>query len=280
MTDRFEFTLGSVEATIVGRAVRADVRRFPLRIRNSTVDPVRFAKLALRVDQELTRRGLAAAGRLHPSVRTALALFGEHQVSVSVSGRDERGEDIALLAMSDGSQALRVVQSPKEDTLRFCLFSDEDLDFEVSAFLPRVPAAPKGELTVEHRAAPTMSAMAARRRAEEDAEAEETDAFGNLDVIGTLDAEPARRPGRRGDAEQLGEIMAGQRLGGGFLAATGLRRNGERRSAPPLGWVDTERGRYLVRTSTEPNGSTVATFTAAGPAELQEAVQHLISSVY
>lgn len=280
MTDRFEFTLGSIEASIVGRAVNADVRRFPLRIRNSTVDPVRFAKLAVRVDEELTRRGLATAGRLHPSVRTALSLFTEHQVSVSVTGRNERGEDLAMLAMSDGRQALRVVQPPKADTLRFCLFSDEDMDYEVAAFLPRMPAAPKGTLTVEHRPAPTMSAMAARRRAEEQAEEEETDAFGNLDVIGTLEAEPVRRSGRRSDAEQLGEIMAGQRLGVGFMAATGLRRNGERRSAPPLGWVDTERGRYLVRTTTAPDGATVATYQPAGAAELQDAVQRVISSVY
>jgi hypothetical protein len=280
MTDRFEFTLGSIEASVVGRAMGADVRRFPLRIRNSPIDPVRFAKLAVRVDEELTRRGLSSAGRLHPSVRTALALFTEHQVSVSVSGRNSRGEDMAMVAMSDGRQAVRVVQPPKEDALRFCLFSDEDLDYEISAFLPRVAGAPNGVLTVEHRAAPAMSAMARRRRAEEEAEAEETDAFGNLDVIGSLDAAPARPAGRASDAERLGEIMAGQRLGVGFLTATGLRRNGERRSSSPLGWLDTEKGRYLVRTTTGKDGATVAVYEPAGAAELQKAVQSLISSVY
>jgi hypothetical protein len=280
MTDRFEFTLGSIEATIVGRAVKADVRRFPLRLRNTTVDPGRFVELALRVDEELTRRGLASGGRLHPLVRNAFTLFVRHQVAVSVTGRNERGEDLAMLAMSDGRQALRVVQPPKVDTLRFTLFSDEELDYEISAFLPRMPAAPKGTLTVEHRTAPVMSAMAARRRAQEEAEEEETDAFGNLDVIGTLDAEPVRQAGRRGDAERLGEIMAGQRRGVGFMAATGLRRNGERRSAPPLGWVDTEQGRYLVRTTASADGATVATYQPAGSVELQDAVQRVISSVY
>lgn len=276
MTDRFEFTLGSIEATIVGRAVNADVRRFPLRVRNTTVDPGRFVEVALRVDAELTRRGLASGGRLHSLVRTAFTLFARHQVSVSVTGRNEHGDDLAMLAMSDGRQALRVVQPPKVDTLHFTLFSDEELDYEISAFLPRMPAAPKGTLTVEHRTAPAMSAMTARRRAEE----EETDAFGNLDVIGTLEAEPVRQAGRRGDAERLGEIMAGQRRGVGFMAATGLRRNGERRSAPPLGWVDTEQGRYLVRTATAADGATVATYQPAGSVELQDAVQRVISSVY
>jgi hypothetical protein len=34
---------------MVGRAVNADVRRFPLRIRTTTVDPVRYTKLAILV---------------------------------------------------------------------------------------------------------------------------------------------------------------------------------------------------------------------------------------
>jgi EspG family len=280
MADEFTFTMGSIEASVVARSMSADIDRLPLRIRNSTMDPVRFVKLAVRVDEELTRRGLSTAGRLHPPVRIALELFSRHQVSVAVTGQNERGDDLAMLALSDGSQAVRVVQPPKQDTLRFTLFSDEEMDYQIAAFLPRMSAAPKGTLTVEHRPKVAMSAMAARRRAERELEEEETDAFGNLDVIGTLDDEPAGPPARVDDAEKLGEILAGKRLGGGFMAATGRRRNGEHRSAPPLGWIDTEKGRYLVRTTIEPDGRTVAAYQPAGAAELQEAVQQVISSVY
>jgi EspG family len=280
MADRFEFTLDSVEAAVVGRAVHAEVRRFPLRIRNSTIDPVRFARLAVLVYDELERRGLSVGGTLHPSVRTALELFTEHQVSVSVTGRDERANDIAMLAISDGARAVAVTQAPGADDLRFSLFADEDLVTRIAGFLPSAPAAPTGTLTVEHRPAPTLSAMAARRLAQEEAEAQETDAFGNLDVVASIG--PKKRSPQRGrsDAERLGELLAGRRLGGGFLAVTGLRRSGERRTAPPLGWVDTEQGRFLVETSTGANGATVATYQPAGAPELYGAVKRVISSVY
>lgn len=65
MADRFDFMLDSVQAAVVGRAVNADVRRFLLRIRNSTVDPVRYTKLAILVRDDLER-----AGCPHPSAAT------------------------------------------------------------------------------------------------------------------------------------------------------------------------------------------------------------------
>lgn len=275
MADRFEFTLGSVEAAMVGRAMNVDVRRFPLRIRNTTVDPVRYTKLAILVRDELERRGLSSADTLHPSVRTAMELFTAHQVSVSVTGWNAKQEDLAMVAMSDGAQALAVTQAPKSDSLRFSLFADEDLVSTIAGFLPGTKATPQRTFTVEHRPAPAMSAMAELRRAE----AEETDAFRNVDVVGQL-AEPNRRPQPRNDTERLAEIMSGERLGSGFLAATGRRRTGEHRSAPPVGWLDTGEGRYLVETTTAANGATVATYRPAGAAELATTVRHVISSVY
>lgn len=277
MADRFEFSLASVEAAVVGRAVNADVRRFPLRIRNTTVDPVRFAKLAVLVRDELERRGLCSGGRLHPLVHTALELFTKHQVSMSVTGRDAGEEDLAMVAMSDGAQAVTATQAAASDTLRFSLFSDDELVSRIAGFLPEVPAAPRGTFTVTHRPVPAMSAMAARRLAE----AAETDAFGNLVVVGMLETEPGRTPVvRRSEAERLGEIMSGARRGGGFLAVSGLRRTGERRSVPPVGWVDTGLGRYLVETTTEDHGVTVATYRPAGASELADTVTHIISEVY
>lgn len=281
MADRFEFTLESVEAVVIGRAVSADVRRFPLRIRNPPIDPVRYTKLAVLVCEELERRGLCSADTLCPSVRTALELFAVHQVSVSVTGRNAEEEDLAMVAMSDGARAVTVTQAPGSDTLRFSLFSDDELVPTVAGFLPEVPAAPLGTFTVEHRPAPSVSAMTARRRAEAEADDEETDAFGNLDVVGELESEPDRRPrAPRSDAERLGEIMAGERLGCGFLAASGQRRSGERCSVPPVGWVDTGLGRYLVQTASAAHGTTVVTYRPAGASELQAAVRQIISSVY
>lgn len=280
MAERFEFTLDSVEAVMIGGAVGGDVRRFPLRIRNTTTDPVRFAKLAVRVRDELERRGLSSGDELHPSVRTAMALFTEHQVSVSVTGRDAEEKDLAMVAMSDGAQAVTVTQAPRSDTLRLTLFSDEELVSAIARFLPAAPAAPRGTFAVEHHPRPTVSAMAARRRAQAAADAEDDDAFGNLDVVGTLESGPARPAPRRSDAERLGDIMSGERLGVGFLTAAGRRRSGERRSVPPVGWVDTAVGRYLVETTTDDYGSTYATYRPAGGPEVEQAVKQLISRVY
>jgi hypothetical protein len=65
-----------------------------------------------------------------------------------------------------------------------------------------------------------------------------------------------------------------------FLAASGLWRTGQRRCAPPVGWVDTGLGRYLVEVTTEAHGTTVVTYRPAGASELQDAVRQIISSVY
>ncbi|WP_275897110.1 MULTISPECIES: hypothetical protein [Amycolatopsis] len=62
MVFRFGFTLGSVEAVVAGRALGVDVRVFPLRISHTTVDPLRFARLAIRVHDDLEGRGLSTRG--------------------------------------------------------------------------------------------------------------------------------------------------------------------------------------------------------------------------
>lgn len=278
MADRFDFTLGSVEASVVGRALGVDVRRFPLRIRNTTIDLDRFAKLAMLVAEQLESRGLSTSGTLHPSVRTALTLFSGNQVTISITGLDDTGEDIAMLAMTDGAQALRVTQPAGEDSIHFSLFADEDLVEQLSGALPMAPAARTRTLCVEHREGPARSATARRRQARAEAERKETDAFDNIEVVAKVDVPPSS-PGPRTDLELLREILAGERSGGGFMAATGRGRHGELRSASPVGWVDTSQGRYLVET-TQAEGVTTARYVPAGHAEVAKAVQHLISSVY
>lgn len=281
MSDRFEFTLDTVAASVVGKALAVDVRRFPLRIRNSTIDPERFARLAVLVDEDLERRGLSQSGKLHPALRTALGLFASFHVTVSITGRDDAGRDIAVLAMTDGAQAVRVAQPPGEDSLRFTLFADEDLVERLAAALPPAPAARGRILAIEQRPKPVRSAMARRRRELAEAEREETYAFGNIEVVGMVDSgQPAPGRGPSTDAELLREILSGERHGGGYLVGSGRGRRGELRSAPPVGWVDTELGRYLVETARDPDGTTAARYVPAGRAEVAKAVHKVISSVY
>jgi hypothetical protein len=280
MAERFEFTLGSVEASVVGQALDADVRRFPLRIRNSTVDPVRFAKVAIQVYQRLEQVRLSVAGELHPSVRTAFALLADHRVSVTVNGIDGRGGDIAVLTVTDGAQALEIAQAPGEDLLQFALFADEELVEMLASVLPQARAATTGAHTVEQRAHQQVSAMTARRRAEVEADEEETDAFGNIQLMGVVQARQSVAARERTDVDVLERVMSGTRLGGGHIIATGRGRRGEHLSAPPLSWLDTEDGRYLIHTETREAGTMTAHYVPAGPAEVAKAVRQVIASVY
>ncbi|WP_020667011.1 ESX secretion-associated protein EspG [Amycolatopsis nigrescens] len=282
MAERFEFTLGSIEASIVGQALDVDVRQFPLRIRNSTVDPVRFVKLAKQVYRDLEDRRLSVSGELNRAVRTAFELFGGHRVSVAITGIDGRGDDIAVLTLTDGAQALGITQPPGEDELQFSLFSDDELVEVLTGVLPAVPAAPGGTLTVRRRADQPQSAMAARRLAEAEHDEDETDAFGNIQLRGVV--RPGRssrreRPAAADDDTMLAEILAGPRQGGGYLTANGHGRHDERRSAQPVTWLDTEQGRYLVHTDDE-GGTVTARYAPAGRAQVTAAIQELISSVY
>ncbi|GAB2959664.1 ESX secretion-associated protein EspG [Amycolatopsis acidiphila] len=280
MVSRFDFTLGSVEAVVVGRAVGVDVRVFPLRISNTTVDPVRFAKLARQVYFDLEDRRLSVQGELNRQVRLAFELLGEHRVAVTASGNDSRYGDLALFAATDGAQALAISQADGEDGLWFSLFPDEELVRTIAQALPAMDPAPTGPLSISHREDRPRSAMAARRQAEAEFDEEETAAFGSLElqeVVRTRVAVPERGDS---DAELLEEIFAEPRFGGGYFTASGRGRHGERRSAPPLTWLDTEAGRYLVQTSTDGSGTLTARYVPAGFTDVAEGVRTLISAVY
>jgi hypothetical protein len=280
MAERFEFTLGSVEASVVGQALGVDIRRFPLRIRNSTVDPVRFANVAIQVYRRLENVRLSVAGELHPSVRTAFELLGNHRVSVTVNGIDGLGGDIAALTVTDGAQALEIGQAPGEDLLQFALFPDEALVEVLAGVLPQARAATTGAHTVEQRAQQQVSAMTARRRAEVEADEEETDAFGNIELMGVVRARQTVAENDHSDIGVLERVMAGKRLGGGHIIATGRGRRDEFLTTPPLSWLDTEDGRYLIHTETRQPGTMTAHYVPAGPADVVKAVRQIIASVY
>jgi hypothetical protein len=281
MAERFEFTLGSVEASIVGQALDVDVRRFPLRIRNSSIDPVRFAKVAVRVYKALELRRLSIDGEFHPSVRIAFELLGNSHVSVAMSGIDDRGGDIAVLAATDGAQALAITQQAGDDSLWFNLFSDDKLVDTLAAVLPPARPASTGVHTVEQRAQRSVSAMTARRLAEAEEDEVETDAFGNIQLMGVVRprASVAARESGAG-VDVLERVMAGKRLGGGHIIATGTGRHGEHLTATPLSWLDTEDGRYLVRSTTGAQGTMAAEYVPAGVTDVAKAIRQVISSVY
>jgi hypothetical protein len=191
MADRFEFVLEGVEALVVGRATGADIRQYPLRPGNLPTDPVRYVHVAKQVYAALEERRLSVSGELAPGVATAFGLLARHRVSIAVSGIDGVGADIAVIALTDGAQALGITQDARTGDLLFSLFSDEELVDVVTDVLPAARAASTGAHTVRRRAETSMSAMAARRMAEAEFDEEETDAFGNIQVRGVV--RPARR---------------------------------------------------------------------------------------
>ncbi|GHF79236.1 hypothetical protein FHX82_003356 [Amycolatopsis bartoniae] len=277
---RFDFTLGSVEAVVVGRAVGADVRVFPLRISNTTVDPVRFARLARQVYFDLEDRRLSVRGELNRQVRAAFDLLRDHRVSVAASGTDVRHGDLAVFAATDGAQALTITQTGGEDKLEFSLLPDEELVRTLAGALPAADPAPTRPLAVSRRDDQPRSAFAARRQAEEEFDREETEAFGSLQVNSVVRPRGGiRTRTRTQDEEILTEILAGPRLGGGYFTASGRGRHGEQRTAEPVTWLDTEDGRYLVHTTTD-RSSTTAHYVPAGFADVAATVRTMISAVY
>ncbi|MDT8912493.1 ESX secretion-associated protein EspG [Amycolatopsis sp. PS_44_ISF1] len=284
MADRFEFVLDAVEALVVGQATGGDIRQYPLRIGTVPADPVRFIRVATQVYQAMEDRRLSVHGELHPHVRTAFALLAKHRVSVAVAGMDGLGADIAVLALTDGRQALGITQDPQSEDLLFSLFDDEDLVEVVTGVLPPARAATTGAHTVHQKAAQSVSKMTARRRAEAAEDEEETDAFGMIEVSGVVRPRPGgeRRaaPSAEGGVEVLERVLAAPRLGGGHLAVTAWSRHGERLAGDPISWLDTEDGRYLVHTSTGDSGDLSAKYVPAGRAEVARAVRNAIAAIY
>lgn len=279
MVSRFDFTLNSVEAVVVGRGVGVDVRVFPLRISNTTIEPDRFLRLAGIVASDLQERQLTTRGGLHPEVRRAFALIADHRVAVTASGTSVDHGDVTVYAVSDGAQALTIGQAPDEDTLYFTLLPDEEFVSLIAESLPPADPAPTRTLTVSRQAGRQLSAMAARRIEQKEFDEEETEAFGNLEVAGVIGSRGRRTPRRDADEMELDEILAGPRLGGGYFTATGRTRHGERRTTAPVSWLDVESGRYLVHTTDE-SGTFTARYVPAGFSGVTAAVQGLISAVY
>ncbi len=283
MAERFEFVLDVVEALVVGPAAGGDIRQYPLRIGTLPADPVRFVKLAKQVYLDLEQRRLSVGGELHPGVRTAFELLSDHRVAVAVTGIDGLGADVAVLAVTDGAQALGITQTPETNELLFSLFADEELVDVVTGVLPPAPAASTGAHTVRREAARQVSAMTERRMAEAEAEEEETDAFGNIEVRGVVRPGPGRRapaPVRESGTAVLERVLTAPRLGGGHLVVTGRGRHGQRLTGDPVSWLDTGDGRYLIYARTGETGEFTADYVPAGRADLARAIRAAIAAVY
>ncbi|RSM83396.1 ESX secretion-associated protein EspG [Amycolatopsis sp. WAC 01375] len=283
MAERADFALGTVEATVVGQALGVDVRLFPLRVRNTSIDPERYAAVIRKVYADLEQRRLSISGELNQAIRTAFALLSNHRITVSVNGIDGIGQDIAVLTLTDGRQALGITQAHGEDLLQFALFADEELVEVLAGVLPRMRPASTGRRTLVQQEERAVSAMTARRQAEAEFDEEETDAFGNLQFTGVVRARP-ESPSPRNDESDvavLEQVLSGTRLGGGHIIVSGIGRRGERLRSTPLSWLDTEDGRYLVWTETdEASGAVIGHYDPASQSGVANAIRAAIADIY
>lgn len=284
MAERADFALGTVEASVVGQALGVDVRMFPLRVRNTSIDPERFTAVVRQVHADLEKRRLSIDSELVPAIRTAFALLANHRITVSVNGIDGLGQDIAVLTVTDGAQALGITQAPGDDLLQFALFADEELVEVLAGVLPPMRAASTGRRTLVQKEERAVSAMTARRQAEAEFDEEETDAFGNLELQAVVRARPKAPPRPRGaeaDVDVLERVLSGVRLGGGHIIVSGIGRRGERLRSTPLSWLDTEDGRYLVWTETdEASGAVIGHYDPASQATVANSIRDAISGIY
>ncbi|WP_206788932.1 ESX secretion-associated protein EspG [Amycolatopsis sp. MtRt-6] len=276
MAERFDFTLDPVEADVLGQALGVPARIFPLRFGPTPGDPARLAALAEDVETALAGRRLSVRGRLNSHLQTAFSLFAGHRVLVAIAGIDGLGATIAVAALTDGAQALGITQFAADDRLGFSLFSDEEFVDVLAGVLPAVAGAAGPVVAVERRAGPEMSAMRRRRLAEAEHDHEETLAFDTLEMGPDLGPGEPPEP----EADELAELLAGVRYGGGQIVVTGRDRAGRRAAAPTLGWVDTAAGRYLVHAQAGPGGAVSAHYEPAGRDVVAGAIGRAVANVY
>ncbi|WP_410606560.1 ESX secretion-associated protein EspG [Amycolatopsis sp. lyj-109] len=271
MAERFDFTLDPAEADVLGQALGVPARIFPLRFGATPGDPERLAALADEVETALAGRRLSVRGRLNSRLRTAFSLFAGHRVLAAIAGIDGLGATIAVVALTDGAQALGVTQLAADDRLEFSLFSDEEFVDVLAGVLPAVAGADGPAVSVERRADPGMSAMRRRRLAEAEHDDEESLAFD------TLELGPSVGPGEPWEPspDELAGFLSGTRFGSGQIVVTGRRA-----AAPTLGWVDTAAGRYLVHAQAGPDGSVSAHYEPAGRDVVAEAIGRAVAHVY
>lgn len=147
--------------------------------------------------------------------------------------------DLTALAVSDGERAVSITQ-PTDDELNVALFPARELVPTVVSLLPAaVSLLPAAE-------AATGGPV-----------------FVGRDLAGA-------------GGDRLAAELADQRVGGGLLVASGRGRH--EMWSDMLGWVDTPRGRHLVRTASDRSGNVAAEYRPAGRAELTAAVTELLES--
>lgn len=259
------FVLSAVEVDILGQALRADVRQFPLQIPGSGETAWLRVQLAGMVEEQLRKRGLSRGGKLASEVSLAFGLFTRSRAVIAAIGTDARGQ-LRARAMADGTDAVVITQD--EHGLRFDLYRSPEMVLGTIRVLAWLDAAPGESVTIDN----AMSVGSALSRAVDD------EFFSSVSYTSAV-----RPPGLRGAAgnpELVHSLLTRPRTGGGYFVVTGRDEQGREITAPGLGWLDIDLGRTMSRTETTADGRMIGTYTPADNNRIGQALAGLVRSVW
>jgi hypothetical protein len=207
---------------------------YPLEVRShgTTMDERRTLRHRV-LDDLRAQRMLDPNGRLSPEVEDGLTLLAQAPQSI-----DAVHENVAALAVGDGTRALLAVQN--EQGLTLTPIDPTALASSVVALLPPHPRGTERSITFP---APEMSSP----RSPKDHE-----------VLKTLAEQPKLRVGQ--------------------LAANARNPMIGRRRAPVLSWFDTSMGRYLTYTKKGGDGTDWITIAPADTATLRHRLGELLAT--
>jgi hypothetical protein len=249
------FDLSFAAVDILSAGLRINCRVFPFQLPSIGYHIEERIRIAQAVRDDLRRRGLSGETDLEPGVERGLRLLAEPEVAVGIAGDVGNGRELCARVSAAGRHGVLVVREP--EVLRFELIRPEALVRTAVGVLPRCKAG---------RGTPITFTRPGTQPGLRDDQ--------SLAVTVRVSGPAA------GAAERAAqEILRRPRHGGGVLVACGRDSGGRERTAPTLGWIDTDAGRYLTMSGTDQRGDTRTTFTPADESRLAHKVAELVESV-
>ncbi|RZS32698.1 ESAT-6 protein secretion system EspG family protein [Herbihabitans rhizosphaerae] len=249
-----EFQLSLAAVDILGEHLGVDIRQFPFEIPSVGHLLEDRARIAESVWADLTRRRLVHNGRLTGEVEQSVRMLAEFEIAVVVFGEID-GEPILSRLATAGRFGVHAQKLDQVLWLRE--IRPESLARQAIGLIGDRHAGPGQSITVRHEEP---------KRVEDDNSARTF-------------SKPVRGSGDR-ERRALRHLFDTPLLGSGGFLVLARDRLGRETAAPPLSWLDTESGCYLVQhqPATDATPATETT-SPADSARLCQQLDKLITAV-
>ncbi|PRW63236.1 ESX secretion-associated protein EspG [Actinopolyspora mortivallis] len=241
------FTLSTQAVDVLAEDLAINLRRFPFEFdhHGSTADE--RSGVRSEVYAELSRRGLLDREEPDQDLEAALRLLHAPRVEIAVTYVETATEEVfrARTAVS-GRTGVQAVQHP--DTLRITFIDPRGIARLSADLLP--------EMAVGKLEAATIPASDGGGRHDEEPEQDEESWLSTVETTATK-----RRGGRDTHAAQHILTRPTHRIG--YFFVSGRDDSGETVRMSPVGWRDTDSGRYSVTTRRNNDGAEWNTFAGA-----------------